>query len=390
MKTSYSSSSRFKTSWLAILSTVLILSACGGGGGGGSGSNTALSLNSGNAESISNAVVMMLEDVQDSTDFLPVGVVVDGSPNDETSVQVRKIITEQIKKVLADGPSGFTGLATGVQVNIDKSAESCLYLDGSGNPVVSGSLVLTGNVGDVDVLDDSVTTANWTSGDTITMTFTDCAFIFENVTFNGSITIAVSANFDPNAIADPSQCTTTCNAAFDASFNNFGVTIADVNNAANNATITASGGFGVDWAITPTTWTETMTGSSYTMTINMGGVSAGSLSITNFSLIKAVDFVAETYTMSADARVSASTMNGYVDVSADYAGTVNITYDFGTGFIDEVEPNDPTSGTVTITGGNSSVTITATSGSASITVDSDGNGSDDGSPISTTWNQLEG
>ncbi|MDT8383553.1 MAG: hypothetical protein RRB22_03990 [Gammaproteobacteria bacterium] len=370
---------------LAIFGAAALLTGCGGGGGGGGDTGfsapsiprVAIPLTGANAEVVTSEAYAAIEGTQNTTDFVPVGVVLQ-SAGETTEVNLRKIVSDKVREVIAQGPSRVNrDLPVAAEIN---TSEACGYYDsGLDAQVQSGSMSVTGTVNDPNALNDGGGT--WTAGDNATISFNRCVMGLPGWVLNGTVGLTINANFDPSAVEDPSQCALGCDADIQ-------VTITNLAFSVNQAVFTMHGAFNLAWHIIPTSWTETLRGDSLYLVLSSGGQTAAT-EISNFNIETIVDFTAATYAVSGTATVASTLANGSVTITAAYGGTVTISYDGLTGFIDEVEAQVPSTGTLTITGSNSSIVVTSLPGSVTIEVDEDGDDSFDGASIVTNWGDLE-
>ena len=360
----------------------LLLVGCNGGGGGGSKDagftapnipQTPVSLNYSNAETVAGEAYSAIEGTQGAAEMAPIGVVLDGVDN-EAEANLRKFVSDTIRDVVARGPDAIIDSAYGVAVN---ETEACGYFDVD-TFIPSGTMKVTGNLSDPNVLNDA---GSWTSGDDITITFSDCVMGGPNLKVKGSIRMVFNANFNPAAVSDPNQCATTCNADMQVTVTNLRMTIGQL-------LATMHGVMNISWAIDATAWSETISGDSLYLIVSNGGQNVA-IEVSDFNFATDVDFVGEAYSVTGAATVASTIANGSITINAAYGGDTIITYDPDTGFIDDISFDDPTTGIITVVGrDNSSITVTSQVGSVSIDVDSDGDGNPDGAAIITDWSVL--
>ncbi|KPK55495.1 MAG: hypothetical protein AMS22_04160 [Thiotrichales bacterium SG8_50] len=333
------------------------LAGCGGGGDGGFSApniNTALvQITSANQEEV---VAVAYDSVGGSSETagelpLPIGIVAAGGSD---KVQLLDIALAQVDRALRRGKPAADATVSAYTVS---DSVQCDY---------RGSISISANVASADSFDTEI----WSSGDTATIVFNNCAFDAGD-SVSGSIGITLHSDFDPAVLDNPELCTPDCSVSMSISINNFTVSSTD------GWTATVHGDLALDRTITPTTISETTSSNSLWFFSSDGFA----MHLSGLETTNAMDVSQLTYSYDSTVTVASTAIDGSINVSAQLSGTLSgFSYDTYTA-------NDPNSGTLTITGANSQLTANVSGDTLTLLLDSDGDGNDD-EMTTITWTQL--
>ena len=338
-----------KVSVFGLLGATVLLTACGGGGGGGGGStftppaisNTPVAIDSNNQYEVASVAEDGVSGAI-SGGLGAVGVAVEGGDHSFSAVDfAKKTVLSLGEASLASGVAGPVGLTV--------SGSCDLAPDGS-----RGTSTLTTNVENIE----STMTVN--TGDYVTLSSSNCYDSFDEETVSGSVTMTlVSGSLDFN-LADP----LSAGLSIEISFNNVRSTYMGVTTTVHgDATITASGS------------TFSLSGDSLYM-MESGGEA---VHLTNFS-ISGTDF--GTYeSIEVNATIASTTLDGVISISTDPNDPL----------LEDKFASHPRAGTMTITGGSTTLTIVVQSSTSVILyLDADGvPGTDAGYPVTVTWTEID-
>lgn len=313
------------------LTGALFVGACGGGGGDEPAAPTLTAITEANAPATVAVVYRTVGAFYDAalapSDQLPVGVVADVPTG---SFGLATFAADKLRS-LTDLDSASPTPAVGVVV---QETQPC---------AVSGSVTVG--------FDDADNSGTLTSGDGFTFAFSNC--VEADVTMNGTMTIA-------NIVLGATE--------FQAS-----IAFASFTAASGSDLVTASGGFAMQLAQPGASQTSlSVSGSAFTV-----GVNGETSTLSAFSSSAVIDDAALTYSISFDGGV------------ADSAAGVSVTATTLSPFFGNDADDHPYSGSMLVTGSNSSHArldvLSATD--VLIQVDADGNNVYETS-IPMTWAEL--
>lgn len=355
-----------------LLGGVLILTGCGGGGGGGGdnpGSGGTASLTDQNATSAITAGYSALGAVNFSSS-IPMGV--EAAGNNGTKVELLPIINVKIRQALRGGRSLST-LPIGVTTAV---TQDCTYYDfQSGTDVVSGSMTSTYNVANPGALDEPAT-ANLVSGDTLTMSFDNCAFYDAGLVLGGSANVTVTSTIDPSC--DAYFVDATCQGSLSFNTTNLMLTVTGV------GSVTMSGSYSESWTEigTGTTYnqTDSITNGTFSLVVAPVSGSSETLSISNLNSTHSYQFDADSDTEHQTASAT---------VSVPPLGTIGVAIDTTDTYTNSPPYSYTATGTITISGSNSSVRGTVNDTGAQIEVDANGDGTYESNLGTMTWEEID-
>lgn len=243
----------------------------------------------------------------------------------------------------------------------------------TGTPVASGVTYTqtvscdpppVGSAGSVAVsLDDVDNSGTLSSGDSIGATFSNCYLSAEGITVNGGFSLTgLTINGTPSVPGTAWSATAT-------------FTFSNLQMSDPSVSYTVQGGLTYSGNTTDgVTITSSLSGTSLSVQANAGST----LTLANFSLTDTADRNTTAYSFHGSGRVTDSALGGYVDFQIPSA-----TPFVGSG------SQDPGSGTMAVTGANStSVKLTVTSTSTvQLQVDTNGDGVYD-STLSEPWSSI--
>lgn len=326
------------------LSVLVLIAGCGGGGGGGSNDNTASTVV---AITSSNAPQASSEAANSSSQTIGAA----GTGSD--------VITGVAVQADSDGRPSIASLVIDQILLIDRHSAQLAPAVATG-AVISEAISCTGG-GNVSVSwNDADNDSDLSAGDSFSLTFNSC--IEEGIILNGGMSLTgLTLYGDPDIVAAWSLGATVSFSSFQASFAGDTATL----NGDISLRAETSNGINVE--------TE-LSGNSLSLQEN-----GRTTTLRSFSYAFIEDLNTLQYTLTASGSLQSSRLGGTVTFS-----TPNLL----TG--QNIAVNWPTSGSMKITGANSSsVTLTVLGGDdVRLDVDSDGDGLADDT-IFSTWTALE-
>lgn len=332
-----------------MIGATALLVGCGGGGGGGSStfappaiSNTPVAIDSTNQNQVAGVAENGVSGAI-SGGLGAVGVVVDGGGQSFSAFDfIKKTVLDLGDAALAPGAVSPTG------VTISGSCD--LAPDGT-----TGTSSLTTNVADLQ------TTMAFNVGDYATISSSNCYDSFDGTTVSGSVTLTmVSGTLDLN-LTDPLS---GGGLSIQISMNNLRSTEMGVTSIAHGDVTLSASGTGVS-----------LSGDSLYV-LESGGEA---VHLTNFT-ITSTDF--GTY--------ESITVNATI-ASTEIDGVISITTDPNDPLLEDTIASHPRAGTMTITGGSTSLTIVIQdSTNVVLYLDADGvPGTDAGYPMTVPWTDID-
>ena len=347
---------------------VALLSGCGGGDGDGGFSapdiNTALvEITTENQEEVVAVAYDSVSGSSETAGSLPIAAVVDSEG--AAKIALLATVSEQIDRALRRGkPQADTTVSA---VSFSESVSCEYYNPATQSWVTQGSIRVSGDVADTDSFETEV----WSSGDTATMTFDNCAFD-PGESINGSVSFTISGDFDASALDNPGQCTSPCTVSLSVTINSFSLTMA------GEGTATIHGNMMLDRVITPTTLSETTSSNSLWFVSSNGFA----MNFSDLETTKSLNLNNSTYAYDSTITIASTDIDGRIQVSAQLSGTLS-------GFsYDTYEANDPDAGTLSIIGANGQLTANVNGNTLTLQLDIGNDGTVDGE-TAITWTQLD-
>lgn len=332
-----------RTTFFGIVSATALLVGCGGSGGGGGStftppniSNTPVTIDSTNQYEVADAAENGVGGAIDGGGGV-LGVVVSGGSNSFSAFDfAESTLLKYASQAVATSQANPVGIAVSQQIPCD-----------------SGSFTISANISDPDgnIL---------ATGDTFSMSFDSCVDNYDGSTTSGSMSFSVvsgSLDFNATSITSPVEIA--------VSFNNLQTT-------EMGETDVVHGGFSMSTDGT----TETLSGDSlYVLETDGEAAHLTNFNITNTTANTSTDTITVSLTIA----------------STDIDGVISVQTASGAPLLQGMFDEHPSSGTLIITGGATTLTMVILSSTqVSLSLDSNSDGTPDADyPVTVTWTEID-